>query len=108
MIPYNDFTRLITDTTEFSTLEAYTAECGGSVPLDDVQAVCKLLERIWAMGHNGLTIQSIADAAGRPLRGLSLDYKLSYKTTYQWKTGERRPPEWVLPLLAYAVLSDMD
>lgn len=108
MIPYTDFRRLLTDTTEFTTLEAYTAECGGSVPLEDVRAVCKLLERIWVMGHNGLTIQSIADAAGSSLRGLAMDYKLSYKTAYQWKTGERHPAEWVLPLLAYAVLSDMD
>lgn len=108
MIPYNDFCRLLTDTTEFSTLEAYIAECGGSVPLDDVQEVCKLLGRIWAMGHDGLTIQSIADAAGSSLRGLAMDYKLSYKTVYPWKSGERHPPEWLLPLLAYAVLSDVE
>lgn len=107
MIPYNDFARLLMDTTEFSTLAAYIADCGGSVPMDDTQEVCKLLQRIWVMGHNGLTIQSITEAAERPLRALAKTYKLPYKTAYQWKSGERHPPEWQLPIIAYAVLSDM-
>lgn len=107
MIPYQDFARLLMDTTEFATCAAYIAECGGSVPLDDVQEVCALLKRIWAMSHDGLTMQSITDVSGQSLMAVAKAYKLPYKTVCQWKYAERRPPEWQLPLIAYAVLSDL-
>lgn len=107
MIPYTDFRRLLTDTTEFATLEAYIAGCGGSVPLDDVQAVCKLLEQIWVMGRNGLNVQSVMSACGESLHALARAYGVPYRTLQDWKLGNRTPPEWQLPLLAYAVLSDL-
>lgn len=108
MIPYQDFARLLTDATEFPTLSAYIAECGGSVPLDDAQQVCTLLERIWTMGHGGLTMQSILNVADESLMALAHAYKLPYRTMQDWRLGNRRPPDWQLPFIAYAVLSDMD
>lgn len=108
MIPYNDFTRLLMDTTEFDSLEAYIADCGGSVPIDDTQEVCKLLQRIWVLGHDGLSMQSIMEVTAESLLAMSKEYGLPYRTVQAWKLGDRQPPEWQLPLLAYAVLSDLD
>lgn len=106
MIPYADFYRLLIDTTECTDFESYIAECGGSVPLDDVQQVLRLLETIWAMGHEGLTIKRIAAVRGRSARSLSRDYGLPTRTLEDWAAGRRTPPTWQLPLIAYAVLSD--
>lgn len=108
MIPYHDFTRLLTDTKKFETPAAYIANYGGSVPLDDTREVCKLLQRIWALGHDGLSVQRIADTSDRALRALAQAYGIPYRTMQDWKSGERHPPEWQLPLIAYAVLSDLD
>lgn len=105
-IPYADFLRLLTDTTEFSDLDSYIAECGGSIPLDDVQQVIRLLEAIWAMGHGGLTIKSIAATCERSVRSLSRDYGLPTRTLEAWSANDRTPPAWQLPLIAYAALSD--
>lgn len=129
MIAYTDFRRLLTDTTECADLDAYIAKEVGqdltngsdcvhiaprshSRPLlpgmaeDDEEDVTRVLGVIWAMGHEGLTIRSIASAAGLSMRRLAMTYSLPARTVENWACGLRNPPEWQLPLIAYAVLSD--
>ena len=106
MISYTDFFRLLTDTTECKDLDAYIAEVGGSVPLDDVEAVIKLLTIIWDMGHAGLTIRSLSAACDISVRRIALQYGLPTRTVENWSSGDRTPPAWQLPLIAYAVISD--
>ena len=106
MIPYQDFRRLLTDTTECKDLETYIAEVGGSVPLDDVGKVVKLLTIIWDMGHAGLTIRSLSAACDISVRRIALQYGLPTRTVENWSSGDRTPPSWQLPLIAYAVTSD--
>lgn len=106
MIEFSEFRRLLTDTTECTDLDSYIAEVGGSVPLDNVDAVVRLLSAIWTMGKDGLTIRSVAAASDISLRQLAMTYGLPYRTVQDWAAGVRTPPEWQLPLIAYAVLSD--
>lgn len=106
MVSYSAFCELLSHTTDCPNLDAYIAECGGSVPLNDVQQTLRLLETIWAMAHEGLTIKSIAAACGRSVRSLSRDYGLPTRTLEAWAANDRTPPAWQLPLIAYAVLSD--
>ena len=104
MICYNDFCRLMLDATECNSLEYYLAEVGGSVQRGELP----LLERIYAAAHDGLTIRTIADAAGLSLRKLAMTYGLPLRTVQDWAAGVRNPPSWQLPLIAYAVLSDKE
>lgn len=106
MITYTDFRRLLTDTTECTELDSYIAEVGGSVPLDNVEDVIRVLTLIWTMGHDGLTIKSISAACEISVRQISLRYGLPTRTVENWASGDRTPSEWQLPLIAYAVLSD--
>lgn len=106
MIPYQDFLRLLTDVTECNDLDSYIAEVGGSVPLDDVTTVIGLLTDIWELGKGGLTVSKIAAVSETSLRHLAMTYGLPYRTVQDWAAGARTPPEWQLPLIAYAVLSD--
>lgn len=106
MIPYQDFKRLLTDTTECNDLDAYIAEVGGSVPMDDVDDEIKLLSMIWAMGNKGLTIKSLSAACDISVRKIAMQYGLPTRTVENWASGDRNPPEWQLPLIAYAVISD--
>lgn len=106
MIDYTDFRRLLTDTTECKDLDSYIVEVGGSVPMDDAEDVIKLLTMIWHMGHTGLTIRSISATCDISARQIALQYGLPTRTVENWASGTRTPPEWQLPLIAYAVLSD--
>lgn len=106
MIPYQDFKRLLTDTTEYKDLDAYIAEVGGSVPLDDVGKVVKLLTMIWDVGHEGLTARNLAAVCDISVRRIALQYGFPTRTVENWASGDRTPPEWQLPLIAYAVMSD--
>lgn len=102
MICYNDFIRLLLAAPECDSLDLYLAEMGGSVPLN----VLDLLGMIYTASHDGLTIRTIADAAGLSLRKLAMNYGLPLRTVQDWAAGVRNPPAWQLPLIAYAVLSD--
>lgn len=106
MISYQDFCRLLTDTKEFDSLDAYIAECGGSVNVEPVEAAIKLLEIIWQLGHDGLSMDSILKTNHATMRDLSQGYKIPYRTIQNWKAGVRNPPEWLLPMVAYAILND--
>lgn len=106
MIPYQDFLRLLTDATECKDLDSYIAEVGGSVPLDDVGKVVKLLTMIWEMGYAGLTIKSLSATCDISVRRIAMQYGLPTRTVENWASGDRTPPGWQLPLIAYAVLSD--
>ena len=102
MICYTDFIRLILAVAECDSLDIYLAEVGGSVPL----VALPLLEKIYAVAHGGLTIRSIANAAGLSMRKMAMTYGLPLRTVENWSEGVREPPAWQLPLIAYAVLSD--
>lgn len=106
MINYTTFRRLLISSSECPEKDAYIAEVGGSVPMDDVCKVVPLLSAVWAMGHAGLTVKSISAACGVAMRQIALTYGLPIRTVEAWSTGNRTPPEWQLPLIAYAVLSD--
>lgn len=106
MIPYTDFRRLLTDVSECHDLEAYIAEVGGSVHLEDVEDTIRLLTVLWEMCHAGLTIKSIASACDISVRQIALRYGLPTRTVENWAGGKTEPPVWQLPLIAYAVVSD--
>lgn len=108
MIPCADFARLLADAKKYDQFEAYAAECGGSVPVENVYSAIALLTQIWALGHDGLSIDSIRAVADVTLAELCRDYKVPYRTAQDWGAGRRKPPGWLLPLLAYAVLTDVN
>ena len=108
MIPYTDFRRLLMDVSECSDLDAYIAEVGGSVPLDGVDEVIRLLTALWEMAHDGLTIKSISATCDISVRQIAMRYGMPTRTVENWSSGTTEPPVWQLPLIAYAVLSDRD
>lgn len=105
MITYARFQALLLDVLDCSSLEEYIAECGGSVPLDDADAVIRTLTCLWSMTRDGLTIKSIASACGLSVRQLALAIDLPLRTAENWASGVRNPPAWQLPLIAYAAMS---
>ena len=106
MINYTDFLRLLYAVPDCSTLDEYIAECGGSVPLDDINQVIDLLGLIYEIGCD-LSIKTIAAACGISVRRLAMSYGIPTRTVENWSSGPARPPLWQLPLIAYAAISDV-
>lgn len=106
MIAYTRFLSLLSDVPDCASLEEYIAECGGSVPTDRADEAVRLLTIIWTMGHDGLTIKSIAAACDLSVRRLAMTYGLKQRTVEDWAAGKASPPPAQLPLIAYACLSD--
>lgn len=106
MIPYNDFRRLLADASECATLDLYMAECGGSVSTDGMESAVKLLDLLYPLGHDGLSIRRISDVFGIPVRQIAIRYGIPQRTLENWSSGSRRSSDWQLELIAYAVLSD--
>lgn len=100
MVSYQDFCRLLDGAAEHDNLETYITDnsCDAYTP--------QLLKTVWTLGHDGLSIYSIMQINRATMRDLSQEYKIPYRTIQNWKDGARKPPEWLLPLIAYAVLSD--
>lgn len=105
MINYTNFLRLLYAVPDFATLDEYIADCGGSVPLDDVDQVIDLLGLIYEIGHD-LSIKNIAASCGVSVRRLAISYGIPTRTLENWASGVSRPPQWQLPLISYAALSD--
>lgn len=105
MIPYTTFRALLYDVADFSSLEEYISECGGSVPADSAEEAIRILSVIWTMASDGLTIRAIADACGLSMLSLCKHLGISRRTVGDWATGQRNPPAWQLPLIAYATVS---
>ena len=106
MINYTDFLRLLYAVPDFATLDEYIAECGGSVPLDDVNQVIDLLGLIYEISCD-LSIKTIASTCGISVRRLAMSYGIPTRTVENWSSGSSRPPLWQLPLIAYAAISDV-
>lgn len=105
MINYTDFLRLLYAVPDCATLDEYIADCGGSVPLDDIDQVIDLLGLIYEIGRD-LSIKNIAASFGVSVRCLAMSYGIPTRTIENWASCVTSPPEWQLPLIAYAALSD--
>lgn len=105
MISYSHFLRLLYAVPDCATLDEYISECGGSVHLDDVDQVIDLLGLIYKIGRD-LSIKNIAASCGVSVRRLSMSFGIPTRTLENWASGASRPPQWQLPLIAYAALFD--
>lgn len=106
MITYPRFQALLSDVPDCASLEEYIAVCGGAVPVDSAEEAICILNAVWTMAHDGLTIRSIAAACEMPIRHLAIAIDLPVRTVENWASEVRKPPRWQLPLISYAVLSE--
>lgn len=109
MISYQDFKRLLMDAGEFTTMAAYIADVGGSVPpsATDDQLI-PLLTRCWDYAHNR-DAATIRQLSGLSRAAFAREYNLPIRTLENWESNSasaRSAPPYVLDLLAYAVLND--
>lgn len=61
---------------------------------------------IWAMKYANLNIKSIRGISQLSQAEFAERYGISQRSVENWEGGQRRPPEYLVSLLAYAVYSD--
>lgn len=106
---YQEFYRLLLDAGDCKDFDEYVAECGGSVPLDDVDAVLRVLHYIWDYAQVP-EVSTIWRASGLSQRRFVSEYNIPSRSFESWasdSSSSRRPPEYTVRLLAFAVLSDI-
>lgn len=106
MITYNQFLRQVAAVNDCSDVDSYIREQSGSVRTGGETEAVQLLGVIWNMAHGGLTIKQIAAACGISVRQIGIRMGIPARTVEQWSAGVRNPPEWLMPLIAYAAMSD--
>lgn len=109
MIRYHHFLQLLHDSAEFSSESAFIAEFADSLPVPGASNRENLARAVWQMGSTGtVTIGSIAAACGLSVSALARSLGMPLRTLQNWAGGVTTPPPWQLPLIAYAVLSDVE
>lgn len=94
---YQEFNALVDDSRDKS-MNDFVAD-NGCYPVQELVA-------IWTMGHDGLTIKSLATAFQRSARNIGMTYGIIERTIMSWSAGNSKPKEWQMKMLAYALLSD--
>ena len=106
---YQDFRRILLDASEFEDVEHYIAEVGGSLPetIHD-KDVIPLMSDLYAFSREH-SARCIREIAGLSQADFSREYKIPKRTLENWETNgqsSRTAPEYVLDMLAYAVICD--
>lgn len=99
MLTYKDFCAML-DSAEGTPLEVY---------ISTYRDLCPNMQRlvaIWSMGHDGLSIKSICATCHATQKQIAAECGISSATLTSWSSGKRVPPEWVLRMTAYSVLSN--
>lgn len=61
---------------------------------------------VWSMKYAHLNIRSIRGISQLSQAEFAERYGISQRSVENWEGGQRRPPEYLVSLLAYAVYSD--
>lgn len=97
MMKYQEFAELV-DASRNKSMNDFVA--------DNVCYPVQELVTIWTMGHDGITIKSLASAFQRSARNIGMTYGIIERTIMSWSAGTSKPKEWQIKTLAYALLSD--
>lgn len=102
---FETFYSLTLDATEFTDPEAFTAECGGSVPDElPVDQLLAILADVYTYAHDR-SVAAIRSITGLSRAAFSRAYHIPIRTLENWDAGVRACPPYVLDLLAYAVIN---
>lgn len=107
MINYLYFKNSIEEAKAFESADCFAANHGH--PLEcpyDENGLMRLCTLIWAAAHSDMN--TLIDlTTGGNLSQFARMYGLPIRTVQNWQRGERNPPDYMLPLLAYAIAAEI-
>ena len=106
----SEFHRLRIGAEEYSSLDEFIAEEGGSLPEKcypadgSGDAPIKILTTIWELAHD-FNFKKLRAISGMTQAEFVREYHIPRRTVEHWDVNERTPPSYVLELLAADVVS---
>lgn len=105
---FSTFRDLFRDALENSDPDVFIAERGWQDWMDayggDTDRLARDMRYIWDAAHIG--VRAIRDRVGASQAGFARRFGIPTRTYEAWEMGERRPPPYVVMLLAYAAFGE--
>ena len=111
MMDYATYAQLWAEATQYADFDLYVAERGWQGWMDAYadrsdSAVLDTLQRIWDMAHDGT--RAMRRLLGSSQAAFAARFGIPTRTVENWESGSNLPPPYVIKLLGYAVLSNLD
>ncbi|MEA5151980.1 MAG: hypothetical protein VB039_05200 [Oscillospiraceae bacterium] len=106
MSDYQLLLNLVSDAPDCRDIDEYIAECGSTLPTENVHVAVDALQNIWAYAHTP-GFPAILAASGLSLAAFARRYDVPLRSVEDWNAGRREAPRYVLDLLMSAVLGDL-
>lgn len=103
MINFETFRSLYGEAKEYTDIDYYTAERGwqdwmSGLPTNEIT---QILSGIFEYAHEGF---SAVLRHYNSLKQVSLLFAVPYDTTYKWKSGDSKPAEYTIMMMAYITM----
>lgn len=105
MLSFYEFTDLLAIAKQHSRFETFQLAATKHTDYS-ARAGERTAQLIWAMKYANLNIKSIRGISQLSQAEFAERYGISQRSVENWEGGQRRPPEYLISLLAYAVYSD--
>ena len=102
MLSFSEFTGLLAIARQHSQYNKFVFAAGKYI--DDPQY--RTLDIVWRMKYAHLNVRHIRSVAGLTQADFAEKYGVSKRSVESWEGERRRPPEYLISLLAYAVYAD--
>ena len=104
MLSFSDFTGLLAIARQHNQYDKFVFAAGKYIsdPSD------RALDIAWRMKYAHLNIKSIRSVAQLTQADFAKKYGVSKRSVESWEGERRRPPEYLVSLLAYAVYTDKE
>lgn len=105
MLSFQNFLDLLKIAQQHSRFEAFQFAAAKHIDYDALAGE-RTAQLIWSMKYSHLNIRSIRGISQLSQAEFAERYGISQRSVENWEGGQRRPPEYLVSLLAYAVYSD--
>ena len=105
MLSFYEFAALLKIAQQCSQWDKFLFESAKHIDYDTCTGE-RTAQLIWAMKYAHINIRAIRGISQLSQAEFAERYGISQRSVENWEGGQRRPPEYLISLLAYAVYSD--
>lgn len=104
---YLYYTALAAESRSYASASAFLAEYGFPAYCEfSAEGLTKAIEIIFAVGHSDFA--KLVELTNIKPASFCRKYSIPPRSLYHWVSGNRQPPEYLIQLLGYALLSECE
>lgn len=105
MLSFYEFTDLLAIAQQHSRFETFQLAAAKHIDYDSIAGE-RTAEIVWCMKYAHINFKSIRGVSQLTQAEFANRYGIPLRSVENWEGEKRRPPEYLISLLAYAVYSD--